>query len=283
MSKIRNSWNLIKASASVLRADKELIIFPIVSSIGVLLATATFAFPLFLVGFFDSLVEGEAEILAAVVAFVYYIVQYTIIIFANSALIGAAMIRLRGGNPTVGDGLRIAFEHLFPILGYALLSATVGMIMNWLSERGNRLGRFAATVAGMAWNLATYLVVPILVIEDVGPWEAVKRSANLLKKTWGEQIAGNFGIGAIFWLVAIAIVVLSFPAFYVAISAESVVFIALLVLILVLTLTFLGLIQSALNGIYVAAVYRYAAEGETGGFFDEEMVKGAFRLAKPPR
>jgi hypothetical protein len=83
--------------------------------------------------------------------------------------------------------------------------------------------------------------------------------------------------------VAIAIVVLSIPAFYLAISAESVVFIALLVLILVLTFTFLGLIQSALNGIYVAAVYRYAAEGETGGFFDEEMVKGAFRLAKPPR
>ena len=118
-ARVRNSWTLIKASADVLRADKELIVFPIVSAIGVLIVTASFALPMFVAGFFDSVFAGEAQILGFFVGFLFYIVQYFVIIFANSALVGAAMIRLRGGDPTVGDGFRIAMQHIGAILGYA--------------------------------------------------------------------------------------------------------------------------------------------------------------------
>jgi hypothetical protein len=276
-AKIRNSWALIKASAGVLRADKELIVFPIVSAIGVLLVTASFALPMLFAGFFDALFEGRSQIFGVVVGFVFYVVQYFVIIFANSALVGAALIRLRGGDPTVGDGFRIAMGHLGTILGYALVSATVGMILRWLSERGKTLGRIAWWMGGVAWNLATYLVVPVLVIEDVGPLEAVKRSANLLKKTWGEQIVGNFSIGLIFGLLTVLVVLLGIPTFIFVASTNSVAIIALAAVLFVLILVFLGLISSTLNGIYVAAVYRYAAEGEASGFFSEEMVRGAFR------
>jgi MFS family permease len=276
-AKIRNSWTLIKASAGVLRADKELIVFPIVSTIGVLIVTAGFALPMVLAGFFDALFEGRSQILGLVVGFVFYVVQYFVIIFANSALVGAAMIRLRGGDPTVGDGFRIAMAHLGTILGYALVSATVGMILRWLSERGKTLGRIASSIGGLAWNLASYLVVPVLVIEGVGPLEAIKRSANLLKKTWGEQIVGNFSIGLIFGLLTVLVILLGIPTFVFVASTNSAALIALAAVLFVLILVFLGLISSTLNGIYVAAVYRYAAEGEASGFFNEEMVRGAFR------
>ena len=200
-AKLRNSWTLIQASVAVLRADKELIVFPIVSAIGVVIVTAGFAFPTILAGFFDSLLEGRAQIFGLVVAFVFYVVQYAVIIFANSALIGAAMIRLRGGDPTVGDGFRIATKHIGAILGYALISATVGMILRWLSERTGVAGAIAASLVGLAWHIATYLTVPVLVMEDVGPVDAIKRSMNLLKKTWGEQIVGSFSIGLVFGLL----------------------------------------------------------------------------------
>ena len=282
VAKIRNSWTMIKASAGVLHADKELIVFPIVSAIGVLIVTASFALPMLMAGFFDALFDGQAQVLGFVVGFLFYIVQYFVIIFANSALVGAAMIRLRGGDPTVGDGVRIAMQHIGPILGYALVSATVGMILRWLSERGKLVGKIVSSIAGMAWNLATYLVVPVLVIEDVGPLEAVKRSATLLKKTWGEQIVGNFGIGAIFGLLFFVLILLAVPVFVLVAMTESIALMVLVGLVFVLALVFLGLINSTLNGIYIAAVYRYAAEGEASGFFDEEMVKGAFKL-KPSR
>ena len=193
--KIGNSWALIKASFAVLMADKELVIFPIVSTIAVLVVTATFALPMLFAGFLDSLIDGDAQVLGFIVGFAFYVVQYFVIIFANSALVGAAMIRLRGGDPTVGDGFRIAMGRIGTILAYALISATVGMILRMISERGKNLGRIVSSIVGMAWTLATYLAVPGLVVEDVGPVEDVRRSANYLKKTWGEQIAGNFGVG----------------------------------------------------------------------------------------
>jgi len=277
-AKIENSWALIKASAAVLRADKELIVFPIVSAIGVLVVTASFALPMILAGFFDALLKGRSQVFGFVVGFVFYVVQYFVIIFANSALVGAAMIRLRGGDPTVGDGLRIAMKHVGAILGYALISATVGMILRWLSERGKTLGQIASSIAGLAWNLATYLVVPVLVVEGVGPLEAVKRSANLLKKTWGEQIVGNFSIGLVFGLLTVLVILLGIPIFIWVVSTNSPAIIALTALLFVLMFVFMGLISSTLTGIYVAAVYRYAAEGEASGFFSEEMVRGAFRL-----
>ncbi|MDY7076860.1 MAG: DUF6159 family protein [Chloroflexota bacterium] len=277
-AKIQNSWTLIKASAAVLRADKELIVFPIVSAIGVLVVTASFALPTIFAGFLDTLLEGRAQVFGFVVGFLFYVVQYTVIIFANSALVGAAMIRLRGGDPTVGDGFRVAMKHFGAILGYALISATVGMVLRWLSERGKTLGQIVSSVVGLAWNLATYLAVPVLVIEGVGPVEAVKRSANLLKKTWGEQIAGNFSIGLVFGLLAVLLIILGIPIFILVASTQSLALIALTALLFVLVFVFIGLISSTLNGIYVAAVYRYAADGEASGFFSAEMVQGAFRL-----
>lgn len=276
--RIGNSWALLKASIAVLRADKELIVFPIVSTIAVVLVTASFAVPMLFAGFVDTLIEGDTQILGFIVGFAFYVVQYFVIIFANSALVGAALIRLRGGDPTVGDGIRIAFQHIGVILAYALISATVGQILRTISERGKTVGRIISSIGGMAWNLATYLVVPVLVTEDVGPLEAVKRSANHLKRTWGEQIAGNFGLGAIFGLAVLLIFLVAIPVFYLAITSESIALIVATGVLFVLALVLLGLIHSTLNGIYVAALYRYAAEGETGTFFAKEMVQGAFRV-----
>lgn len=276
LERISNSWELVKASAAVLRADKELIVFPIVSSIGVLIVTATFALPMLAAGIFDSLVAGESEVLGAVVAFLFYVVQYVVIFFANTALIGAAMIRLRGGDPTVRDGLRIAYSHVSQILGYALIAATVGMILRWISERGGTLGRIASSLFGLAWNIATFLVVPVLVVEDVGPIDAVKRSAELLKQTWGEQIAGNLSIGLIFGLLSVVALLLGVPVIVLAAMSESIALVVLSVVVLVLVLVFLGLINSALSGIYRAAVYRYAVTGETG-YFRQDLVENAFR------
>ncbi len=277
LQKIGNSWELIKASAGVLAADKELIVFPIVSTIGVLIVMASFAFPMLLTDFFEAVFGGGSEIMGAVVAFLFYVTQYFVIIFFNSALVGAALIRLRGGDPTVGDGLRIALNHIVSIFGYAIFAATVGMILRWISERGGILGRIGAMIGGLAWSLATYLVVPVLVVEEVNPWEAIKRSTGYLKKTWGEQLVGNFSISTIFGLVFLLVFLVSVPGFFWIVSLESTPVLILSIVMFVLVLVILGLISSTLTGIYVAAVYRYAAEGETGSFFSNEMVQGAFR------
>jgi len=279
LQRITNSWELVKASARVLAADKELLIFPILSTVGVLAVTAVFILPMIVGGIFDSLFSDEFSVFGTVAVFLFYIVQYTIIFFANTALVGAAMIRLRGGDPTVGDGIRIATKQFFNILGYALIAATVGMILRAISERSKGLGRFVISLIGMAWNIGTYLVVPVLAVEGVGPIEAIKRSVNYLKRTWGEQIVGNLGIGTVTGLIFLGTMVVGVAAivFAVAIELPSFLIISLGAL-LVLVLVILGLISSTLNGIYTAAVYEYAATGEVKGYFEPTIVENAFRL-----
>ncbi len=276
-NRIQNSWELVKASASVLRADKELITFPIVSGIGVIIVTLSFAFPMLLAGFFDALLKGHAQVFGLIAGLLFYAAQYFVIIFSNAALVGAAMIRLEGGDPTVRDGFRIAWQHIGAILGYALIAATVGMILRWLSERGKTAGRIVSSVLGLAWSLATYLVVPVLVVEGVGPLEAIRRSTNLLRKTWGEQIVGNFSLGTLFGLLGAVIILPAVAIVALAFSSRVIWLGVTVILLAALAIVLLGLISSTLNGIYVAAVYRYAVNGETGGFFDEHLIKEAFR------
>ena len=279
-TRLSNSWELIKASAAVLRADKELLVFPFVSAILSILVMITFAIPTFLAGVIDeTTTRGNFPISGYIIGFLFYVAQYFVIIFANSALIGAALIRLRGGDPTVGDGFRIAFSHIAAIFGYAVISATVGMVLRALAQRGGILGRIVSSLFGLAWNLATYLVIPVMVVENSGPIDSIQRSANYLKKTWGEQIAGNLGVGVVFGLLFFIVIVLGIGAVIAAAATQSAALIIAVVAVWILAMLALGLISGALSGIYEAAVYLYAAEGKTDSFFRTDLIQNAFRPA----
>lgn len=277
--RLSNSWELVKASWSVLRADREMVVFPLIAGIGTLLVMVFFAVPLAVAGSFNSAADGNLGIFEYGVAFLFYLVMYTIIIFSNTALVGAALIRLRGGDPTISDGINIAREHLGQIVGYAAISATVGVLLQALRDRGGIVGMIASWLGNIAWNLATFLVVPVLVVENVGPVDAIKRSASLLKRTWGEQIVGNFSIGLIFGLITIAaVIVIGGPFILLAAASGSALFIVVAVAITVLVIMGINLVSSALQGIYVAALYRYATEGVVDErYFTPDLVEGAFR------
>src|SRR5262249_35476691 len=120
---------------------------------------------------------------AYVILFAFYAVNYFVIVFFNSALVACAIIRFKGGEPTVSDGLRAASNRLPQILAWALVSATVGIVLRTLESRSEKLGQIAAALVGAAWSIATYFVVPVLVVERVGPVEAVQRSFAVLRKT----------------------------------------------------------------------------------------------------
>jgi hypothetical protein len=278
MNRIKNSWELIKASASVLASDKELLVFPLISSIGVLIVSLTFFVPLALSGLLGSMsskVPG-AQLLGFIVLFVFYVFQYFVIIFSNSALVGAALIRLNGGDPTLGDGFRIALSHIGSIFGYAVISATVGTLLRMLAERNSTLGRLVISLIGLAWNIATFLVLPILVIEDLGPLDAIKRSVSLLKKTWGEQLAGTIGLSFVFSLITIGAFVASVPFIIISLTNQLYWLAIIIGILLIFGLSIVGLINGALSGIFTAAVYRYAVEGETSEYFPAELIQGAF-------
>ena len=270
--KFSRSWGLVKASASVLRADKELMLFPILSSLATLLVMATFALPVFALKLFDN----GFNIVGAVLGFSFYFCQYSVIVFFNSALVAAATIRLEGGDPSFSDGIRAAKARLPAILGYAAIAATVGVLLQSLKNRDNNIiVRMIGSGLGMAWTLATFLVVPVLVNREIGPVDALKESVALLKKTWGENAIGNVGIGAAFGLITTLVVLVGIAASFFAWQASMGLGIAVAATFLVGVLV-LGVTQSALSGIYSAALYRYAVSHEAPSEFRGMALESAF-------
>jgi Family of unknown function (DUF6159) len=276
-TRFSRSWELIRASGAILRQDKELLLFPFFAAIAALLVSASFIVPLLVGGTFERLDGESPDAVFLVIAFLFYLSQYFVIFFFNSALVGAAMIRLDGGDPTVRDGLRIARSRIVQILGYAAIAATVGLILRAIEERAGFIGRWIAGLLGVAFTVATFLAVPILVSRDIGPMDAVKESAALLKKTWGENIIGNVGMGLVFFLFYLGVIGIGMLFVFVAAQTGNATSIVLVTALLVLAVIALALVQTALQGVYSAALYRYATGGKLGAEFSDALVGGAFR------
>ena len=273
--RIRRSWALAKASYAVLKADRELLIFPAISFVALCVVLFSFVIPLVTIRGLVDLDSGEITPGGMVLTFLFYVVSYTVAFYFNTALVGAAMIRLKGGDPTVRDGLRIASSRLPQIIGYAVIAATVGMILRAIAERAGFVGRIIIGFIGMAWSLLTFMVVPVLAAEGVGPIAAIKRSGSLLKSTWGEQLIGGGGIGAVVGLLIFAVVVIGMAA-TVALASVSGYLAVVAIVVTVLVGGAIALVGSALGGIYTAALYQYATTKQVSGF-DTATLDGAFR------
>lgn len=274
----------MRASWDVLKQDKELLLFPLLSGICCVLVLASFAAPVLAMTDWQAASESMAanaaqrmtdsdgklslqQVMHMLTLFAFYFSNYFVIIFFNAGLVACAQIRMEGGDPTVGDGLRAAWERMPAIAGWALLAATVGLVLRMIEERSNLIGKIIAGLVGMAWSITSFLVVPILVIENEGPLSALQRSAAMLKKTWGEQLIGNFSFGLIFLLLGLPGVVF----LVLGVVSQSVVVIAVSVLYFVV----ISLAQSALQGIFQAALYLYARDGEAPEGFEAAALQAS--------
>lgn len=282
MGRFARSWELVKLCWMVLRQDRELVVFPVVSTISVLLVTASFVIPGFFTGFWQGISDDGASVGLYALIVLFYLVEYLVIVFFNAALVSAAIMRLKGGDPTLGDGLRGAWSHIGAILGYAAIAATVGLVLQVLRERAGITGVIVAALGGMAWNIITFLVIPVLIVEDIGPVAAMKRSAGLLKKTWGEQIIGNAGIGLVFGLLGLAVAVVGVACGVLIMSAASAVLGIAVIAVAVIAIMVISLLGATLRGIYAAVLYQYAVGGETGAF-DNEVLAAAFQPKRSRR
>ena len=278
MNKIYRTWSLMGACWQLLSKDKGLLLFPLISGICCMLLLASFALPLYFTNHWQPPAGGAAatqQMAYYGTLFLFYVCNYFVVVFFNAGIVACATIRMKGGNPTVGDGFRAAAARLPAIAGWAILSATVGLILRVIEDRSEKVGRFVAGLLGAAWTVVSFLVIPILVVENKNPFIALKESTILLKKTWGEQVAGNFSFGLIFLLLSLPAIVL----IVVGIFSGSLAAIAACVGLAVIYFIILALIQSALRSIFQAAVYLYARDGQVPVGFGAELL-GSAMVAK---
>src|SRR5262249_45232995 len=197
--RISNSFALARSSWGVLRKDKQLVLFPVLSSIGCLLVLASFALPVVLLVLGNKLAFQHPNCTRALwpfpVASALYFCNYFVIVFCSPALISCALVRFAGETPTLADGFGAAWSRLPQIAAWALVSATVGILLKLIENIHEKAGQIVSAILRTGWTIITFFVVPVLVVEKIGPFEAIRRSLQLLKQTWGEALAGRVGLG----------------------------------------------------------------------------------------
>ena len=280
---ISHTWELMGQSWQVLKKDKELLVFPLVSGICCLLVIASFAVPMIMSDSWmppqagteqGQTVTTQQQVIYYAKLFLFYFCNYFVIIFFNAAVAACAAMRMNGDDPTVGDGFRMAFSRIHAIFGWALVSATVGLILRIIEDKNEKIGALVASLLGTAWTLISFLVLPILVIENTGPFAALKKSTGLLKKTWGAQIGANFSFGLIFFLLMI-------PAFVIGVlgfMSQNPILIVLCLTIAVIYAIILSLIESVLGVIFQTALYYFAENGSAPNGFNTRLLRDSVSI-----
>ena len=272
---LKRSFTLVRTSWGVLRQDKELIILPVLSII-----TAGLLVLPFFIGAIAVGATSDSDSLGPVgwvLMFIGYLVGAYVTIFFQTALVLGANDRMTGGSPTLGSALSMAGSNAGRILPWAIISATVSVALQAIQERSGAIGRIVIGLVGLAWTLVTMLVLPILVIEQVGVKDALSRSATAFKHTWGENVVGNGGIGIVGFLGTLIGLVVAGPIVAVGVSRSNTGLVILGVALFVLWILLVSAFTSALSAVFRTALYRFAVLGEEPTGFTHEQIADAFR------
>ena len=275
MGRIRNTWQLAKTSWGVLKKDRELLWIPVLS----FLASAAVIVVVLVLTFLtlsttsshgDTTMELNPAMI--VVFLVGALLLGIISVFFNGALIAGAHERLTGGDPTVRSAVGRAFSRIGGLVPWALITTTVGLVLQALRNRAGWLGRIVTHMLEMAWEVVTFLTVPAIVIDNLGAIEGLKRSASLLRSTWGENIAARVGFGLLgFVLILPAAVVagLFIASGWTVLMVIGVIAGAAWVVVVVVVIT-------ALNAIFQTALYLYATTGMPPSGFEQAPLAQTF-------
>jgi len=268
--RLSNGWTLALNSFKVLKENKQLIVFPILSGISLVLIMGSFVL-VFLGanGWSFENAEDPGTIGNYLYLFLFYLVNYFIVVFFNMSLIHCTRLYFRGEEVSINAGLRFSLSRIGTIFSWAVFAATVGTILRIIQEESGIIGKIITGIIGIVWNIATFFVVPVIAYEDLGPIAAFKRSSQLMKQKWGESLGATFSFGLIQFL---AMIVLIIPLFFIGNMIHPIGGIALALMGVFIIAT----IFSAAQTIFVSAVY-HNINDEPVKHFNQQMIDGLFQ------
>ncbi|QQE11409.1 hypothetical protein JD969_18220 [Planctomycetota bacterium] len=285
---LSRSYEYAKCSYRVIWDHKKLIIFPILSGISLILVLASFAIPIIVTGTGQSwleLADGDnfsnastaTHVAMWTTTFLFYFCNYFVIVFFNVGLTACAMQVISGEPPQVGHGINIALKRLPQILGWAFLSAIIGVILKTIESSNEKAASFISAIIGMAWSALTFFVVPTLVIEGVGPIKGVKRSIAVLKDTWGTALIGNFSMGWFGLLLMLPAIILGAILIALGVTGDNGIIIVSGIGIIVAWACVVAIWSSAADVVFKAILYNYATGKSLPEFVDQRSLNNAFR------
>lgn len=282
MGKLKASWRLFTQSLNLLKQDKEIMLFPVVSSLLVIVITFVFTiglvFLLPLTGFTETNSNPSVaqEVVFYSFVFVYYVLVFFVTTFFKVGLTALVYERINGGNLNFTEGLNRASTITGKIFLWSLITSTVGLILKIISDKSKLLGKLVASLLGAAWNIVTLFIAPTLLLEDVSVWKSIGRSAEVFKQTWGETLILTVSFGFVTSLfVLVDIILFGLLAFIVASAGLGSTGLIIVAIPFVLSLVVISIISSSLNEIFKVTLYSYARFGVIAEGFSPELIVGA--------
>lgn len=276
-SRFQDARLLVRQSLAILKQDRELVWFPIISGALTFLVMLSFAYPIWQ----NVQSEESQSVMYYAWLFVFYLISYFIISFFNAGLVTCVALRFQGQNPTFRDGWNNALKHIGPLFLWALLSSTVGILLRYLENKSGLFGRIVTGLVGMAWSLVTYFVIPLIVLENFAVPRSIRRSGELFKKTWGENLIGNISMSLVFFAFGLGGLVVGglmmWAAFAVATGDDVFIIVFGIGLLILAFFTVLSIVQTTLQGIFNTALYIFSQTGKVLPGLSPELVQGAFR------
>lgn len=284
------SFQLVVESFRILKKDKELMLFPVISFILTALLFGIFIGAPFYFGVMEAVKTGKEIIQTMnewgflISVFLFGIFSYFILNFFEAGLINCAYIRLNGGNPSFKDGIKKSGKSVEKIFTWSLISGTIGFILNRISKSGfARVGilyKIIGIVGHIAWELLTFFILPVIIFENLGMKESIEKSGHLFKKTWGENVIGQFSMRSFLFAAVVVSIVISIPIFkllqhFTALPSNAVGLLFFTYELFTFLIIF-GVIRKTLEGIFVAALYIYATTGKIPADYSPEVIKNAF-------
>lgn len=279
MGKFAASKAVVKGSWAILREDKEIMWFPVFSAI-----VSAVAFLIMGTVFFVYVLNGDLNNLEAssqngggmgyLLLLIYYLVLFFIVNFFQAGILTIAHARFNGQDLTLNDGIRGASRNAGKIFVWSLISATVGVILHAIADRSKLIGKIVSSILGAAWSIMTYFSLPSLIIGQTTVLNSFKESAVLIRKTWGEALIVNVGVGFFFSLLFLA----GFGVWIAVLFLTQNTFIFLgITVVLIVYLVVLTTISSALSVIFKLALYEYARTGQMPQGFSPELIQNAIK------
>jgi hypothetical protein len=284
--KIARSWEFSKISYSILFKNYSLLIFPIISTITLIIVTLSFWLPLWGMGFFEHMRDADESTggngffapLNLIVVFLFYFLSYFVIFFFNSALTACAVKAINNQEVTVAAGLNVAIRRLPQIIAWSLISAVVGLLLQIVENINEKVGAIIAAILGTAWSVITFFVVPVIVVEGFGPVTAIKRSTFVLKSTWGEGLVGNISLGLINFLLTIPVLLVCVFLMIAASSLNSAIVTVLALVLSAILLSIFFAATSAAGIVFKAVLFNYATGAAIPAGLDKSSFQSAFRV-----
>ncbi len=281
MGKLKASMTIVSESWELLKKDKEIMWFPVLSAITSIVALTILAGVMYFVvlsGNINNIAQVQGDGLSPFgyfILFVYYLVMIFIVNFFESGIYIIAHARFNGQDLNFNDGIRGATENITKIFIWSLISATVGVVLQIIADRSRFIGKIVVWMLGAAWGILTFFSLPSLIIGKKSVQDSFKDSAATIRKTWGETIIVNLGVGLFFTMITFVLFAIMLVVF--VLIPDIFVGIGLLALFLI-SIICITIISSALSSIFKLALYEYATSGKIPEGFSPNIIQNAIKV-----